>query len=169
MKTIEKAKIDIEHEIENQDNLDMYSGWKLYKKFNMIRHERRKVKNDLLTMSLLIHQLNNIKIEKDKISEANKRLKKQRRHKSYIPKVLKVNCNLNSCINSIKSKDVKIQKDEIEVYSISSKLPKDKGSTIGIEFKNEQQKQHIINKIANTYNYYNIDEKNNIIELIERI
>ena len=126
-------------------------------------------------MKTIIDQINNIQIEEEKISSENKRLKNQIKKgmNSYQIRILKVDNNVvqkvDNLIDKINCKNLnKANIDENGMYCTSSKLPKEKGITIKMKFRDNKQKSHIIYKISNMYEDYKINEDNNYIELIGR-
>lgn len=88
---LDKMQQDILHKIENTNSIDLYEGWKLTKSLQEIRRERRKIKNELETMVILIRDLGHLKKTKSKVeqkeTELNNRLKKT--NKGYKMRVLK--------------------------------------------------------------------------------
>jgi len=182
LKSFEYAQLDILHKIENLDKFDLYKGWELTKSLQKIRQERRRVKNELGTMELLVGQINKLEIKKEEISLQNKRFKNQVKKKEnsyrirtfcatgdvvnkvdYFIKDINENRNLNISMNNKKQNE-----DDKGVYCISSKIPKIKGSTIKMNFKDSQQRNHIINKISFMYEDFRINEDDSYIELINR-
>ncbi|WP_207745431.1 hypothetical protein [Clostridium sp. 1001283B150210_160208_E6] len=88
---LDKMQQDILHKIENTNSIDLYEGWKLTKSLQEIRRERRKIKDELETMVILIRDLGHLKKTKSKVeqkeTELNNRLKKT--NKGYKMRVLK--------------------------------------------------------------------------------
>lgn len=91
LSVLDKMQQDILHTIENTNSIDLYEGWKLTKSLQEIRRERRKIKNELETMVILIRDLGHLKKTKSKVeqkeTELNNRLKKT--NKGYKMRVLK--------------------------------------------------------------------------------
>lgn len=91
LSVLDKMQQDILHKIENTNSIDLYEGWKLTKSLQEIRRERRKIKNELETMVILIRDLGHLKKTKSKVeqkeTELNNRLKKT--NKGYKMRVLK--------------------------------------------------------------------------------
>lgn len=91
LSVLDKMQQDILHTIENTSSIDLYEGWKLTKSLQEIRRERRKIKDELETMVILIRDLGHLKKTENKVkqkdTELNNRLKKT--NKGYKMRVLK--------------------------------------------------------------------------------
>lgn len=178
---IDGVQQDILHKIEDLDKFSLYTGWKFCKALNKLRKARRKTKNEIETMQLLISQLGNFQIKEEKIDGKASVLSKLNYENNYHKRQLEMTGDIleevNSILDDIDNKNIVIklikekdrEAEEDKVYTYNEKLPKIKGKDVMVKFNNFKQRQHIINIYKSMYETYKVDNYNNIITLINRI
>lgn len=66
----DKEILDVLHIIEIEKSKDLFSGWKLYKQIKVNRERRRKVKDELLIIENVLHEINPSCVQREKIQKA---------------------------------------------------------------------------------------------------
>jgi hypothetical protein len=169
---------DILHKIENLDKFSLYDGWKFCMSLSKLRKTRRKTKNEVKTMQLLINQLGEFEIKDTTINKEVTTLEELTNKKTYHKRQLDITGDIleevDDIINNIDHKSVVIKEEIIDksnedkLYEIQEALPKIKGSTIKVKYKSVQQKNHLLNSVGLSYKRYIINEKEKYVELIDR-
>jgi hypothetical protein len=180
-KVFNDVQQDILHKIEGLDKFSLYTGWKFCMALSKLRKARRKTKNELKTMELLVKQLEGFSIQESKIDRQANRLDRLNFENNYHRRQLDMTGDILEEIDSIvdnvlynenltRSNANKTENNikKTYVYKMTDKLPNSKGSTIKVEFKSDKQLEHLINVVANAYTNYKVCEQDLYVELIDR-
>lgn len=184
VKIYDDMQNDLLHEIESLSSIDLYEGWKFTKSLIKLREERRNNKNELHNMEILIEKLNKTKIGTSDIKSSlflqehpryNNRIISAKRCSpiEIVDKSIeKINSKNNVSRNKLKDEVHEVSNsinNSNRIYYTTSKLPKTKGVDINMMYRSEKEKQHIVNCIAVRFENYELNEKNNIVKLINKI
>lgn len=186
---------DILHKIENTDKFSLYDGWKFCMSLSKLRKTRRKTKNEVKTMQLLINQLGEFEIKDNLINKEVTTLEELTNKKTYHKKQVEITGdilnevdviinnvidnnhltrnNANKILNVFTNKDNKDdtnfeEYDKNKMYEIHQPLPQIKGSNVKVKYKSVRQKQHLINSVALSYMRYELHEEEKYVKLISR-
>jgi hypothetical protein len=161
---------DILHKIEGLDKFSLYTGWKYCMALCKLRKARRKTKNELKTMEMLVSQLGGFSIKETKIDKWADHLEQLTFENGYHKRQLEMTGDILEEVEQIVNNIIYKKQEEIisKIYNISEKIPKIKGSSVKIAFTSQAQKKHLI--INNSPKYENFKENNTekYVEFINR-
>jgi hypothetical protein len=195
LKTLDLSQQDLLHKIEHMDKFNLMKAWEITKALNELRHERRKIKNELFTMNILVNNLvnkqcvdvtlNNTVVE---LIGKNSELTRLDKNKIYNNRVLKnIDTPLNATNDMLKSLDniksdvykntmgstsnLNVPNDKIasKIYNFGEKkLKKDsgKGSSIKIRYISQKQYNSILNILVPQYTTFSINTTQKYFHLI---
>lgn len=157
-------QLDALHEFENLgEKFDLYIGWKIAKKMNTIRIERRKIKNEKEVMDLLIKQVSEIHIQIGKLEKTDNILQHNSENKVYQLRVEILNKK-----NDFKKQKEKNETQNLKEYYSNQKLPKTKGSSIRVKYTSIGEKSHIMDILSRNYIEARLNAEGKYVDLIER-
>lgn len=171
---------DLLHKIEGLDKFSLYTGWKFCMALSKLRKARRKTKNELKTMELLVNQLGGFSIKETKIDRQASHLDKLNFENGYHKRQLEMTGDIlqevDDIVNNIiynenltrsnANKDIILNEDKI--YEMSEKIPRIKGSNVKIRFKTQDQKKHLIQNNKPKYESYFENNTEKYVEFISR-
>ncbi|NRU52427.1 hypothetical protein [Clostridium beijerinckii] len=171
---------DLLHKIEGLDKFSLYTGWKFCMALSKLRKARRKTKNELKTMELLVKQLGGFSIKETKIDRQASHLDQLNFENGYHKRQLEMTGDIlqevDDIVNNIiynenltrsnANKDIVL--DENKIYEISEKIPRIKGSNVKIRFKTQDQKKHLIQNNKPKYESYFENNTEKYVEFISR-
>lgn len=176
-KVYEDMKQDLLHKLENKKNINMYDGWLFAKALQEIQINRRKDKQEKFNMELFLNEIGefSIKTKKIKYSEkiqqvGNDGSKYVTRQLDITKEPLKVVGDAIETMNSKKrlTRQSAILNTEEKFYYVSSKVPKTKGISIKMKYRNDKERLHIISKIALAFKECKVNADKQYVDLIER-
>jgi hypothetical protein len=169
---------DLLHKVESLDKFSLYTGWKFCMSLSKLRKARRKTKNELKTMELLVKQLGGFSVKETKIDKQATTLEELNFENGYHKRQLEMTGDIleevdnivnNIVYNEMASKEkINNEYDENKIYEMSEKIPKVKGSNVKIAFKTQAQKQHLIKNNKAKYESYYENNTNKYVEFISR-
>jgi Skp family chaperone for outer membrane proteins len=165
---------DLLHKIEGLEKFSLYTGWKFCMALCKLRKARRKTKNELKTMELLVKQLGGFSIKETKIDKQASHLEQLSFENGYHKRQLDMTGDIleevDSIVNKIiyKKQDEIAELDETKIYNISEKIPKIKGSNVKMAFKSQAQKKHLIENYSSKYERFKENNTEEYVEFINR-
>lgn len=171
---------DLLHKIEDEDKFDLYTGWQFAKSLQQIREKRRKIKNEKYSMEILIDKLKNIeKIGIGDIKRSENRQGKAKYHNRQIvlkddplfeiKNIIENIDNKSKLTRTSATKPNTIMNDtEEKFYYVSSKVPRTKGISIKMKYKNDRERLHITSRIALAFKECKVNADKQYVDLIER-
>lgn len=172
---------DLLHKIEGLDKFSLYTGWKFCMALSKLRKSRRKTKNELKTMELLVKQLGGFSIKETKIDRQASHLDQLNFENGYHKRQLEMTGDIlqevDDIVNNIiynenltrsNANKVDVVLDDNKIYEMSEKIPRIKGSNVKIRFKTQEQKKHLIHNNKPKYESYFENNTEKYVEFISR-
>jgi lipopolysaccharide export LptBFGC system permease protein LptF len=146
-----------------------------------LRKARRKTKNELKTMELLVKQLGGFSIKETKIDRQASHLDQLNFENGYHKRQLEMTGDIlqevDDIVNNIiynenltrsNANKVDVILDDNKIYEMSEKIPRVKGSNVKIRFKTQEQKKHLIHNNKPKYESYFENNTEKYVEFISR-
>jgi hypothetical protein len=182
-KVFNDVQLDLLHKIEGLERFSLYTGWKFCMSISKLRKARRKTKNELKTMELLIKQLGGFSIKETKIDRQANTLEQLNFENGYHKRQLEMTGDIlqevDNIVNNIiynenltrnnANKITDVNHEENKIYNMCEKIPRIKGSTIKIKFNTQEQKAHLIKNNKAKYESYWENNTERYVEFISRI
>jgi hypothetical protein len=180
-KVFNDVQQDILHKIEGLDKFSLYEGWKFCMSLSKLRKARRKTKNELKTMELLVKQLGGFEIKETNIDRQANHLEQLSFENGYHKRQLEMtgdileevdnivnNIVYNNNLTTSSTNEVDVEFDENRIYDMSEKIPRIKGGNVKIGFKTQEQKAHLIKYNRLSYESYYENNTEKYVEFICR-
>jgi lipopolysaccharide export LptBFGC system permease protein LptF len=180
-KVFNDVQQDLLHKIEGLDKFSLYTGWKFCMALSKLRKARRKTKNELKTMELLVKQLGGFSIKETKIDRQASHLDQLNFENGYHKRQLEMTGDIlqevDDIVNNIiynenltrsNANKVDVILDDNKIYEMSEKIPRVKGSNVKIRFKTQEQKKHLIHNNKPKYESYFENNTEKYVEFISR-
>lgn len=178
-KVYEDMKQDILHKLENRKNMNMYEGWLFAKALQEIQINRRKDKQEKFNMELFLKEIGEFSVKTKNIKKSEKIQKEGGDGSKYVVRHLNIDKepltivedaieNMNSKRKISRASAIKPMIEEEKFYYISSKVPRTKGISIKMKYRNDKERLHIISKIALGFRECKVNSAEQYVDLIER-
>ena len=177
-KVYEDMKQDILHKLENKKNINMYDGWLFAKALQEIQINRRKDKQEKFNMELFLKEIGEFSIKTKNIKNSEKiqragddGSKYVARHLNIDNEPLKIVTDAIETMNSKKKltrQSAILSIEEEKFYYVTSKVPRTKGMSIKMRYRNDKERLHITSKIALAFKECKVNADKQYVELIER-